>query len=1082
MRLTGILFLLFPLLTFAQETRLLRQPDIHQDKIVFTYGGDLWVRSGTEAGARRLTSFPGVETAPHFSPDGTMIAFASQYDGNYDVYVVPTEGGVPKRLTWHPGSDEPVAWTNDGNSIIFSSGRTRAPLMIPDQLWSVSADGNFPERFILPRAVDGSFSPDGDRMAFEMILRWESEFRNYRGGQNNPIRIFDLESHETTDLPWEDSDDRNPVWVGDDIYYLSDRDNLKNIWKYNVSSGALEQVTRYKEFDIKSLASDGEQLVFDMGGYLYVMTPGSEPVRQSIQVLGDFPWMRPHWENAGNSISNVAISPNAKRIVVESHGEIITVPAEKGSPRNLTSQPGSAQRSPAWSPDGKWISYFSDESGEYQLKITDQYGTLNKTIDIPGATFFYTPAWSPDSKHISFGDADRNLWVVTVATGSVKKIDNEGFAHPMRIIYPEWSPDSKYVAYTRRLESEYAAIFVYSISSGETIQITDGLANSMNPAWDKSGKYLYFMSSTDYGLNVGWLDMTSYAPDVNSGIYMAVLDPEEPSPLLSESDEESIEEEAEEDAGSKEKKGKKEEESEDESAVNVSFEEIGKRIVALPVPVSNYITLEAGPEGSVYFTESMDGQGGLTLKKFLLKDREPKEVTTGVQGFEFTPDGSKMLYNKGGQFAIAPADGPVNPSDQAISTSDIKVYVDPALEYQQIFREAVRYQRDYFYVENVHGLDLDWITEHYGSWVEHVRHRDDLNFLLDVLGGETSVGHSFVGGGDYPDVESVPVGLLGVDVDNTGDGYRITKIFTGESWNPSVSAPLSGPGIDAAVGDYIVSVNGRPVSADRNFYSFFPQTAGKVIRVGISSSASGANARIFDVKPVSNEGQLRQYEWIESNRRLVDEMSDGKLAYVWLPNTAFAGYTNFNRYYFAQKDKQGAIIDERFNQGGSAADYIVDLLDRELMGYFNNPVGDKQPFTSPAAALFGPKVMIVNEMAGSGGDYLPYMFRKSNVGPLVGTKTWGGLVGIWDVPPLMDGGGITAPRGGFFNVDGQWAVENEGVEPDYNVVQTPSEVIDGKDPQLLKAIEVALELLRTEGVELIEQPADPVRAIRPGNE
>ncbi len=1079
--LTFFSFLILIQFSYSQETRLLRQPDIHGDKVVFAYGGDLWIREAGETGARRLTSFQGVESDPQFSPDGSLVAFGAQYDGNTDVYVVPVEGGEPTRLTWHPSAEAPIGWTADGTRILFTSGRTRAPIPIPDQLWTVAPQGDFPERFILPRAVDGAFSPDGSMMAFEMILRWESEFRNYRGGQNNPIRIFDLETYATTELPWENSDDRSPVWVGNEIYFLSDRDNLKNIWKYDVGSGSLEQVTRYTEFDIKSLATDGRKLIFDMGGFLYTMEPGGSPQKLTVEVLGDFPWMRPHWVDGGNSIRSGAISPGGKRAVFETHGEIVTVPAEKGSPRNLSSMEASAERSPAWSPDGQTISYFSDASGEYELVLADQYGNRKKTIALPEATFFYSPEWSPDSKYLSFGDADRNLWLVDVMSGTKWKVGNEGFAHPVRIIYPEWSPDSKYIAYARRLESEYAAIFVYSIADKETIQITDGMSNSTNPAWDKSGKYLYFMSSTDYGLNVGWLDMSSYAPRVNSALYMAVLDPEEPSPLLSQSDEE--EKPAEEKPEKEENAKKKNEKQENnEPAVNMDFTNIGKRIVALPVPEAQYVSLESGPEGSVYFTEFKDGVQGLVLHKFTLKDREPKEVESGIGGFMFTTDGSKMLYRKNGAYGIAPAEGPIDMGDQGLATSGIKIYVDPAMEYKQIFEEAIRFQRDYFYVENVHGLDLDWVRTAYGPWVSHVRHRDDLNFLLDIIGGETSVGHSFVGGGDFPDVDNVPIGLLGADIEHTPQGYRITRIFTGESWNPSLSAPLSGPGLKINEGDYVTSVNGQPVTPDRNFYSHFAQTAGKVIRLGISSTPDISEEKVFDVKPVGNDAMLRQYAWIEGNRKLVDELSNGQLAYVWLPNTGFGGYTNFNRYYFAQKNKKGAIIDERFNGGGSAADYIVDLLDRDLMGYFNNPVGNKQPFTSPAAALFGPKVMVINEMAGSGGDYLPWMFKKKEIGPLVGTTTWGGLVGIWDVPGLIDGGNITAPRGGFFTPEGRWAVENEGVEPDYKVIQTPAEVIEGKDPQLLKAIEVAMELLKTEGVELIEQPEDPVRAIRPEDE
>jgi tricorn protease len=915
-----------------------------------------------------------------------------------------------------------------------------------------------------------------------MIEPWESEWRNYRGGQNNPIRIIDLASHEVEKLPWENSHDMDPVWVGGTVYFLSDRDYAMNVWSYELATKKLEQRTHFKEFDCKSLEAGGGRLIFENGGYLYVFdAAGGEPRKLSITVRGDFPWARPHWEKVGDRIMNFAVSPSGKRAVFSARGDIFSVPAEKGDIRNLTRSSGVADRTPAWSPDGAHISWFSDEGGEYRLVIADQYGKDPRSIKLKNPTFFYTPEWSPDSKHIAFGDADRNLWVADIESGKVKLIDNEEFSHPERIIYPEWSPDSKWIAYSKRLENEYSVVLVYSLDNGKSYQITDGMSDSRAPAWDKGGKYIYFLASTDYGLNVGWLDMTSIQRPLNRAIYLAVLPADVPSPLQPESDEESVADESEEGDKKDKKKSDNEEEKDKEVEVRIDFEGINQRILALDVPVRSYGSLEAGEEGVIFYLEQVQNEPAAKLHRYKLEDRKAEEVLSGVADYAVSADGKKLLYDSGdNKWAIVDAGGSPKPGDGALALSDMQMWVDPAAEWEQIFREAWRYQRDYFYVENVHGLDLDWAYKTYSPWVGHVRHRADLTYILDILGGETSIGHSFTGGGDHPDVDVVPVGLLGADIVVDKDRYRIAKIYTGENWNPELRAPLSGPGIDVKDGDYLLAVNGVELNASMNPYAVFDRTAGKQTVLTVNAEAKMKGAREVTVVPVSSESALRQRDWVESSRRKVDELSGGKLAYVWVPNTSDAGYASFNRYYFAQKNKKGAVIDERYNHGGYIADYIVDLLSRELLGFFNNPVGNHQPWTAPNAAIWGPKVMIINEMSGSGGDMLPFMFRLKGIGPLVGTRTWGGLVGIWDVPPLIDGGYITAPRGGFYNLDGEWDVENEGIPPDIEVEQTPKLVNAGHDPQLEAAVKAALDLLKTEGVTILPQPPDPVRTKRPG--
>jgi tricorn protease len=1074
----------------AQGTRLLRNPSISAENIAFAYAGDIWLANLDGSNVKRITAFDGVESNPRFSPDGKTIAFTGEYDGNYDVYTVPVTGGDPKRLTWHPGPDIVRTWTPDGKSIIFASGRTRVPIPIPDQLWTVSLDGSTPSRFIVPRAVNGKFSPDGKRFVYEEIYPWESEFRNYRGGQNNPLRIFDLQTYEVEKLPWENTRDINPVWIGDLIYFLSDRDFGMNIWSFNTQTKELQQITFFKEFDCKNLQGNNNKLIFENGGYLYTLNSSdNKPEKLNIEVTGDFPWTRPHFTKIEKYIESAAISPTGKRVALAARGDIFTVPASKGDYRNLTNSTGIADRAVAWSPDGKSISWFSDEGGEYQVVISDQYGKEKRKIKIENPTFYYRPSWSPDSKYLSFYNENRTLWILEVGTGIFTKIADEGFAHPEHVIFGEWAPDSKWLAYTKRLTNEFSAIFVYSLEQKKSFQITDGMSDCQMPAWDASGKYIYFTASTDYGLNLGWLDMSSFDHPVNRAIYMAVLSKDELSPLVPESDDEVAKDEKKPDESvstdKKDKKDKKENKDGDKKEevkvkpVKIDFDGLQQRIIALPIPVKSYIQLKTAKEGVILYTENVPLQPGLTLNRFTTKDRKSEKVVDNVTGFEVSADKSKYLYvTTGGQYAVSDPTAAPKP-EETLKISEIQVKVDPLLEWKQIFREAWRYQRDYFYVENVHGLDMDWAYKTYSPWIDYVKHRSDLNYVLDIFGGETSIGHSFVGGGDYPEVAKVPVGLLGADFAIENNKFRIKKIYTGESWNPKVRAPLSGPGIKVKEGDYLLAVNGVELDVSKNLYSYFNQTADKQIFIKTSITPSMDSAKEITVVPVGDENSLRQYAWIEDNRRKVDELSVGKLAYVWLPNTANEGYANFNRYYFAQKNKKGAVIDERFNQGGQIADYIVDLLGRDLLGYFNNPIGDKQPFAAPNAGIWGPKVMIINEMAGSGGDMLPYMFKMKKIGPLVGTTTWGGLVGIWDVPNLIDGGSITAPRGGFYNVNGEWDVENKGVTPDIFIEQNAKLVIEGRDLQLEKAVQTALELLKTKEVILKPQPADPVRVIRP---
>ncbi|NVJ87706.1 MAG: PD40 domain-containing protein [Algoriphagus sp.] len=1055
---------------WGQGTQLLRQPSLSQNEIVFVYANDLWKVSRNGGQAIRLTSNEGEESLPHFSPDGKHIAFTGEYDGNVDVYVIPSEGGEPKRLTWHPGNDQVTGWSPDGQKVIFSSARESHPTQ-ESKFYEIPVTGGMPQALEIPRAVNGEISPDGSHIAYQQISFWDPEWRNHRGGQAKPIWIVDRKSLDLTMTPQLDGERHtDPVWFGNKVYYISERDYLANLWSFDPATGQEKQETFLKDFDIKSIDAGPDAIILEQGGYLHLYNPSDGSLKQvPIEVKGDFFWARERWVDvSANQLQNAYLSPSGQRALFEFRGEIISIPKENGAGRNITNSSASAERAPSWSPDGQKIAYFSDASGEYQLVITDQTGSkIEKTISIPDPSFFFQPEWAPDGRHLAFTDTDYQIWIVNVETGNARVVETDRFAHPNRSMNPVWSPDGNWIAYAKLMENQFKSIFVLNVDTNEKIQISDQLADAISPVWDESGKYLYFLASTDYGLNSGWLDMSSYDRPLTRSLYFAILDSTEKSPLLPQSDEEAA---------------KEEEKKEDKSGVTVTIDPVNldRRIVAIDIPARNYTELAPAPSGSVFYTESIPNEGTV-LKKYDLKKRKSEDFLSRVNEVIVSKDRKSLLYRSGSTWGIVDTNGGgKKPGDGALKAiASMKVKVNPQEEWQQIYREGWRYQRDFLYVDNVHGAPWDEIYEWYKPWVAHVRHRTDMNYIIDIIGGEVAVGHSYTRGGDFPDIERVPIGLLGADFEVVNGHYRINKIYNGESWNPNLNAPLAHPGNEAQVGEYVVAVNGKAIEANINLYSYFEGTANRYTTIHLNSKPGLEGARMIATVPVANENQLRMMDWVEGNRRKVDELSDGKLAYVYLPNTGQPGYTYFNRYYFAQQDKKGAVIDERNNGGGSAADYMVDIMSRELMGYFNSRVKGNAPFTQPISGIWGPKVMLINGRAGSGGDLLPYLFNKMEIGPLIGTKTWGGLVGTWDTPPFIDGGRMVAPRGGFYDVNGEWAVEGVGISPDIPVEQTPKDVVAGKDPQLERAVQEALSRLATEGVELKPEPAPPIRYFRP---
>lgn len=1083
------------------RTRLLRQPSVSARHVAFAYANNIWIVDRDGGDAKRLTSFQGSTGNPELSPDGSVVAFSGTYGGNTDVYVVPIDGGEPQRLTWHPGADVVQGWSPDGRHVVFTSGRTAAPAGTAQTFWRVARAGGMPEPLGIPRGNQGTYSPDGKRFAYRLTTSWDEGWRNYRGGQNRPIWITDLGTWEVESPPWTDSKDVEPVWVGETVYFLSDRDWLMNVWAYDTRSKQLRQVTTFTDYDVKSIGAGGGVVVFEQAGDLHLHDPATGRTRRlDITAKGDFPWLVPQWREVTGRIASTSLSPTGKRVLLEARGDIFTVPVEKGDWRAITTSSGSAERSPSWSPDGKWISYFSDASGEYQLMLESQDGTgAPRAITLPEPSFYFTPAWSPDSRKLLFTDTHLRLWVVDVESGRATHADTDAYMVPSRSMDPRWSPDSRWIAYAKRLPTQLHAIFVYDTQGGRVTQLTDGMSDAVAPAWDANGKWLWFLASTNFALQTGWLDMTSYDRPTTRALYLALLPAGEKSPLLPESDEEPESAAAPARPAAPSGGGAAAGGAATGAAgttgaatngsvapVTIDFTGIAERIVAVDLPARDYAALEAGPTGIVFFLETVraNGVGGnptSVLHRYQVKERRAAPFVPGASEYSISADRKKVLYQANGSWTVADTDkAPPTGTTGRVNVAGVRQLVDPRAEYKQMLHEGWRFMRDFLYVKNLHGADYRRTFALYEPLLPHVAHRADFNALLDDLSAEIAVGHSYVSGGDLPSVPTANVGLLGADVSVVNGRVRITRIYSGESWNPQLRAPLAAPGVAARTGDYILAVNGVELMGTDNLHRLMEGTANRQTVLTLNDRPTMEGARRVTVVPIANEGGLRQFAWIERNRRMVDSLSGGKLAYVYVPNTGDGGYTYFNRYFFAQQDRQGVIVDERYNGGGSAADYIIEVLARDFDGYFNNPIGERKPWTSPAAGIWGPKVMVINEMAGSGGDLMPYMFKRRQLGTLVGKRTWGGLVGTWDTPALLDGGRMIAPRGGFFDRDGKWAVENEGIAPDIDVENWPKEENAGRDAQLERAVAEAMRQLREKPVVLKPEPPAPVRSRRPG--
>ncbi len=1055
----------------SPDARMLRFPDVSEDNIVFVYAGDLWIVPKQGGTARKLSSPRGRELLPKFSPDGRRVAFSGNYDGNTDIYIMPTEGGEPARLTYHPEQEAVVGWYPDGKHLLLRSGML-SPTHRTKRLFKLSVDGGVPEVLPLPYAEVGSLSPDGKKLAFQYILRQFRTWKRYKGGMASNLWLYDFENDKAEKITEYEGTDSLPMWHGDTIYFLSDRgDKSKlNIWAYELGDKKIRQVTRFTDYDVRWPSLGPSDIVFENGGKLYLLGLSDEQITEvNIDVPSDLPHLRARLKDVSKQIENFAISPTGKRALVEARGEIFSVPRHHGSIRNLSSSSGSAERFPVWSPDGKYIAYLSDKTGEYEiyLKPSDGRGEeIQLTND--GSTFRYQLVWSPDSKKLAWSDNTGSLYYIDDKKRTPELVDKD---ERDEIHAYSWSPKSRWIAYTKQMSNGRKSVFVYDTKSGDKKRLTSNYYNDNSPEFDPDGKYIYFFSDRKFTPVYSDMQATWIYPN-STEIYALPLRKDLKSPLALKDDIEEISPKPQHNTDNKDKKDER-----------IDFDDIAERAVKLPPSAGNFGGLTAVSGKVVYLrlppagVNNHDHPGGKLMFYDLNSGREG-QIIGGVNAYKISADGKKILYKARDKYGIVDFGEGKNAGDGKIAVGKLKAKIDPREEWSQIFTESWRILRDYFYDPNMHGVDWNAVRERYEALLPHVVDREDLNYVIGEMLGELNSSHTYVGGGDMEVGETVETGLLGADIGFDADvgAYRIDKIYSGGELNGVSKSPLDEAGMGVREGEYILTVDGRGVDVSRDFWASFEGLVGEVTTLGVSRSGKENDIRNVLVKPIKNaeDQKLRYLDWVEQNRKRVHDATEGRVGYVYVPDTGRFGQSEFVRQFIPQHNMDALIIDERFNGGGQVPDRFIELLNRPTLNYWARRGFDDLETPSPAHT--GPKVMIINGWSGSGGDALPYYFRKSGLGPLVGTRTLGGLIGVSGNPLLIDGGFVTAPSYAFWNSSGKWEIEGYGVEPDYEVDDIHERPGEGVDPQLEKSIEVAVELLGKQESKKPNRPEYPDRA------
>jgi tricorn protease len=1058
------------------ETRLLRQPAVSKDHLAFVYGGDIWISDRDGRHPTRITAHPASEFAPHFSPDGQWVAFSAGYDNNIDVYVVPTEGGQPRRLTWHPAADVVTGWSPDGKRVLFTSNREIANSR-SGQLYEVALTGGYEKKVMKAVAVEGTWSSDGKRLAYRpyiMAYSGISGWRQHRGGDTPPIWIIDPTSNQLEKIPHVNASDSNPMWIGDDVAFISDRnDGAANLYLYDAKTHSVRQLTHETLWDVRNAGAYDHSIVYEAGGQLKTLDVASGQVQpltihlelQSLQA-------RPQWKDAAKNMTSALLSPTGKRVLVTARGDVFSVPVKDGSVRNLTATSGVRESDALWSKDGQRVAYLSDEGGAQALLIRDAAGLEKPIRHALGKVGYFTLlGWSPDGRRAVFEDNHLHLYTIDLSTDAVTLVDSTSRRLNFRV---DFSPDSQWLAYTVIGENYFTQVRLHSFATSRNVDLADSFVQTDTPVFG-SNDLLYFTASIDAGPTRVSLDMSTQERPLRMAIYAAVLSAAGQSPLPPKSGDEDAKgsstpdkEKDQSEAAAKPKKSPEDDKADKTvKPTRVDSTGLSQRFVPIPVAERNYERLAVGSDGALFYIarrqpgSSLEPPGpnddaNADLYRFNFEEREEKLLKSHLVDFSASADKKKLLLTVGeGKLEVADATEKLD--SKPVDLSNVKMLVDPRQEWHQIFDEAWRMEQQYFYDPKMHGLPWASIRTRYEPLLQFVQRREDLNELLVEMIGEMQVGHNRTGGGDVYSAVPAGTGLLGADFAVENNQYRIQKIYHGDRWNPFIVAPLATAGVDVQEGDAILAINGHPLDGSVNIFSLLEGTSGKQVALTVSRAGrNGSHSAV--VIPIANESALRQWNWVEANREYVERKSGGKVAYVYLPDTAGDGYTFFNRMFFAQVDKPAVIVDDRRNSGGQAANYVLEVLNRKYLSGWKDR--DALVFNTPAGAIYGPKVMLIDQDAGSGGDFLPYGFRRLGLGKLIGTRTWGGLIGISANPALIDGGFLSVPFFRVFTPEGEWRVENEGVAPDVEVPLDPLAVNAGNDVQLDAAISEVLQQLK----------------------
>jgi len=1090
-----LIFLLPSFLSAQISAKLIQTPDVSADKICFAFGDDLWLVDKDGGDAQRLTSPIGREVNPKFSPDGTMIAYQANYDGNYDIYTISVLGGVPSRVTGHGMSESILDWSSDGKHIYFASS-SESGKQRWDQFYNVSIEGGLPEKLPIELGAKASISEDGSKIAFTDKTRIYRNWKRYRGGTAPDIHIMDMNTMTSENVTNNNANDELPMWHEDVLYYMSDNGPAlrNNLWMYDPATKSNTQITNYTEYDIHSPSIGPSDIIYEAGGEMYLMDIASKNIKKiDINAVGDFRALKPVKKDVSGNIFNYNLSPSGNRVVMEARGDIFSLPKKDGFVENLTRTSGAAERYPAWSPDGKSLAYFTDKNGEYNLAIYNN--KEEKIISNLGAGFRYNIYWSPDSKHVVFIDQSMTIYTMDVSTGTPVKMDQaiDLYEGGLRGFSVSWSPDSRYISYCRTIDTGNSAAFIYDRQLKKKHQVTTGFYSDNQAVFDPEGKYLYVSTNRDFNPVYSDFDNTWIYP--NATVIGAItLRKDVASPLAKKNDAVEIDEDKDEKDGEdkddkgkdeKSKKGKKkgtdkdgdskEVDKDKVEAVKIDFEGIERRMVMLPIKGGNVGQISAVKGKLVFmkYPNSGSADGKSLLKYYDIKEQEEKAIISDVRNYKIASGGEKLLISKNSNYYVIDVSADQKPEDE-VPTSEMTSIINPREEWRQIFNDVWRLERDYFYDSEMHGVDWNLMKKKYGVLIDQAMSRYDVNYILGELIAELNASHTYRGGGDSEYAKRENVGYLGCDWVKENGVYKIKRIVKGADWDTEIRSPLEEPGVDISEGDYILAVNGIPLADYDDPWMAFAGMADKTVQLTVNKSPNLKNAKHVLVKPISSETRLRNLEWIEGNRKMVDELSGGKIGYIYVPSTGFDGQKELVRMFYGQQNKEGLIIDERFNNGGQIPDRFIELLNRKPLAYFN--VRDGKDWQWPPVAHFGPKAMLINGWSGSGGDAFPDYFRRSGLGPLIGTRTWGGVIGISGAPTLIDGGSVTLPSFRMYDPEGNWFAEGHGVEPDIEVKEDHAMLAKGKDTQLQAAIDYILEELAKKPNLHPEKPAKEDRS------